>query len=106
MATEEEKRAGQLMEALGNRKSRIVVAALNEYLDNHPNLLSGEHKIQFQLKAVPQDQLEACIRRIVAEHLGSGLPVEKTVDPVQLEPSTVSNDILEMLNDLDCFDMN
>ncbi len=106
METEEEKRAGQLMEVLGNRKSRIVVAALNEYLDNHPDLLSGEHKIQFQLKAVPQDQLEACVRRIVAEHLGSGFPVEKTVDPVRLEPSTVSNDILEMLNDLDCFDMN
>ncbi len=103
MDSEEENRAGQLMEQLGYRKSKIVVAALNEYLENHPDLLTGEHRIQFHLKAVPQEQLEACVRRIVAEHLASGAVVEKTVDPVHTESSAVSADILEMLSDLDYF---
>ena len=36
--TEERVRAGELLERLGNRKSAVVVAALNQYLDQHPQL--------------------------------------------------------------------
>lgn len=102
MDTEEEKRAGGFLEKIGKRKSPILVAAVNEYLDNHPNLLSGEHKIQFQIKGIPQEQLEECVRRIVAEHLG---PAAASVSPAstQEDSKQVSDDILEMLNDLDCF---
>ena len=40
MNTQEELQAGKLLEQLGKRKSPIVVAALNEYLANHPELLT------------------------------------------------------------------
>ena len=36
MESEEQIRAGELLEKLGNGKSTIIVAALNEYLDSHP----------------------------------------------------------------------
>ncbi len=103
METEEECRAGQLLEKLGYRKSKIIVAALNEYMDNHPDLLAGQHKMQFQIKSVSQEQLETCVRRIVAECLGTDLPVEKGVELVKTTSAQVSEDILEMLGDLDYF---
>ena len=38
MKTEEEQRAGELLENMGNKKSPVIVAALNEYLERHPEL--------------------------------------------------------------------
>ena len=39
MGTEEEIRAGDLLENLGNRKSKVLIAALNENIANH-----GSHR--------------------------------------------------------------
>ena len=36
MDTVEERQAGQFLEQLGNRKSPIIVAALNKYLEDNP----------------------------------------------------------------------
>ena len=36
--TEAEQMAGEFLERLGNKKSTIVVAAINEYLASHPQL--------------------------------------------------------------------
>ena len=38
MDTEAENRAGEILEKLGNKKSKILIAALNEYASNHPEL--------------------------------------------------------------------
>lgn len=103
MDTEEERRAGAFLERLGNRKSPIVVIALNELLQNHPELCEDNSKVQFTISGIDPKMLEAKIRQIVEEHLGAG-PI-----PAQIETSTsattqqVSNDILDMLSDLDCF---
>ena len=37
--TEEKIRAGELLERLGNRKSTVVIAALNAYMDVPPRAL-------------------------------------------------------------------
>ena len=39
MDSEENVRAGELLERLGNKKSRVVVAALNALADDHPERL-------------------------------------------------------------------
>lgn len=39
--TERRIQAGELLEQLGNRKSAVVVAALCEYAEKHPELLPG-----------------------------------------------------------------
>ena len=36
--SDEEYRAGEFLEHLGNKKSAVIVAALNEYLTSHPEL--------------------------------------------------------------------
>ena len=51
MSSEEEIRAGELLESLGNKKSKVLIAALNEYVTNHPELESErcELRISYQL---------------------------------------------------------
>ena len=103
MDTEAEQRAGNFLERLGNRKSPFLIATINEYLDNHPELCEEHSKVQFTVSGIDPKMLEAKIRQIVEERLGAG-PI-----PSQAETNTsdtsqqVSNDILDMLSDLDCF---
>ena len=42
MNTVEERQAGQFLEQLGNKKSPIIVAALNKYLEENPGLLDSQ----------------------------------------------------------------
>lgn len=104
MTTQEELQAGKLLEQLGKRKSPIVVAALNEYLVNHPELIEGETKIRFHMAGPDTQALEERIRQLIDERLGAGisLPVrgESLATP---DTKQVSSDIMDMLNDLDCF---
>lgn len=44
--TDEEYRAGEFLEHLGNKKSAVIIAALNEYLLSHPELQSPYCKIE------------------------------------------------------------
>ena len=104
METEAEKQAGTFLERLGNRKSPVIIAAINEYLQNHPELSASQGSVQFNISGVDPRMLEMKIRKLIEERLGSGAPI-----PAQLEENPpeaakqVSNDILDMLSDLDCF---
>lgn len=105
MDTEEEQRAGNFLERLGNRKSSVIVAALNEFLQNHPELCENNSKVQFTIPGIDPRMLEAKIRQIVAEHLGWGITTPSLVGSEPPDTAQqVSNDILDMLNDLDCFE--
>ena len=104
MTTQEELQAGKLLEQLGKRKSPVVVAALNEYLENHPEFHLGETKIQFHLAGPDPQILEEKIRQLIEERLASGVP-----HPIQgiasdaPDPKQVSSDIIDMLSDLEMF---
>lgn len=92
--TEERVRAGELLERLGNRKSAVVVAALNQYLDQHPQLESPAAKVKIQTQAaVSREQL---VREILEERMAA-LP--------QAGPSPEEEDpgISQMLENLDAF---
>lgn len=104
MDTNEEQRAGELLERLGKKKSPVVVAALNEYMVDHPEILAGKGNIQFHLSAPDQQQLENTVRRLVTELLGSGAVVTGAAqDAPPPAAQKVSDDILDMLTDLDMF---
>lgn len=96
METVEEQRAGELLEHLGNKKSPIIVAALNEYLDQHPELSSGKAVIQFRLSTLPPDQLEEKIRQMIEERFGSTVPLQANTSSTTEAVGQVSDDILDI----------
>ena len=62
--SEEQVRAGELLERLGNRKSAVVVAALNDYLDSNPDLQDTHCKIEVKLTpGYNRDGIEEIIQR-------------------------------------------
>lgn len=104
MNTDEEQRAGNLLEQLGKKKSPVVVAALNEYMTNHPEILSGRGDIRLHIAVPDQKHLEDMVRRLVTELIGSGiLPDAKDHTVPTGSVNQVSHDILDMLADLDMF---
>lgn len=103
MNSAEEVAAGELLEQLGNRKSVIVVAALNEYLQKHPEIQARDCKIHVQFSGADQKQLEDIVRRLVEEGL-SGIQITEKMKTENPDASAqVSNDIMDMLSDLDMF---
>ncbi len=98
----EEIRAGELLESLGQKKSVVVVAALNAYMESHPELQAGDSTLQIRFNAVPKKYLEETVRRIVEERL-SCMEIAKAQVQPEHDSDGVSSDILDMLDDLDFF---
>ena len=46
--SKEQIRAGELLERLGNKKSQVIVAALNEYVAKYPELENRECKLEIK----------------------------------------------------------
>ena len=103
--TEPDIRAGEFLEILGNKKSAVVVAALNDYLDRNPELLFRRDNLIIRIEKanmVNRDELEDIIHRIIKEHLacvnsGTHLPVTAENE------DTLREDIALMLDNLDLF---
>ena len=68
--SEDQIRVGELLENRGNRKSTIIVSALTDYINAHPELQSGYSKIEVKVApAFDRNQMERLIRSIVEEKL-------------------------------------
>ena len=113
-------RAGELLEKLGNKKSAVIVAALNEYLDNHPEFETQGLRIRIeQENGISRDKLERLIRTLIQEQLQHNTtepPLKvQTVEESGLIPSSegersndempeaLKEDIAQMLANLDVF---
>ena len=104
MDTAEEQQAGQFLEQLGNKKSPIIVAALNKYLEDNPELVDRRVRVQVHVSVPDPRMLEDKIRQLIEERLSSGVPFPTPTDAnPHANVEQVSADILEMLNDLDSF---
>ena len=101
MGSEDEIRAGELLENLGNKKSKVLIAALNEYMDNHPELQNGSVRINVDISSMPMELLEMKINEILEKRMG-GI---ETVDLHQVKDNgnSVDQDIVDMLDDLELF---
>lgn len=63
LQTDEEYQAGELLERLGNKKSAVIIAALNEYMISHPELQSPYCKIEVKVGSnFSQDRVEQIVR--------------------------------------------
>ena len=102
--TDEEYRAGELLERLGNKKSAVIIAALNEYLASHPELQSPCCKIEVKVGSnLNQSKMEQIIRTIVEEKMAM-LQISGTATPKPEQvPETLEQDVATMLDNLDLF---
>ena len=100
--SEDQIRVGELLENLGNRKSTIIVSALSDYIDTHPELQSDYSKIEVKVaSAFDRSQMERLIRSIVEEKLSE---LQTIADTSMSGPSeALEEDITKMLDNLDMF---
>ena len=102
--SDEEYRAGEFLEHLGNKKSAVIVAALNEYLASHPELQSPYCKIEVKVGSnFNQEKVEQIIRNIVEEKMAM-LQFSGTATPrTERVPEALEQDVATMLDNLDLF---
>lgn len=101
MDSEDEIRAGEILEKLGNKKSKILVAALNEYASNHPewNII---HKTKDRnIISFPMDLLEMKIKEILNRDILVSEVTETT--PTSNICDTLDPNLITMLDDLELF---
>jgi hypothetical protein len=104
--TNEQVQAGELLERLGNRKSTIVVAALNEYIVTHPDLAeSANMKIHVKIEGgIRRDVLEQLIRSLIDERIASGQLLTGSVKTPSVHVQDDLNvDIAAMISNLELF---
>lgn len=77
MNSEQEIRAGEILEKMGNKKSKFLIAAINEYSSNHPELNIGHDNRSHNMVSFPMNLLEIKIREI----LKHDIPASETTEP-------------------------
>lgn len=101
--TESSIRAGELLERLGNKKSVLVVQALNEFIQRNPRIFDEPLRIKVEEQsALSRERLEQMIRDIISEQLSrnsSSVTGSHAVDTANLQ----EDDISQMLSNLDLF---
>lgn len=106
--TEEQVQAGELLEKLGNRKSQIIVAALNEYMISHPELQNPHCKIEVKFTSTSEynrSDIEQLVRALVEEKLTlaqASNVMQKDGD--RTHSSILDEDIATMLENINIFD--
>lgn len=104
----EKRTVGELLEALNNRKSDLVVQAVWEYIQAHPEIVQPGTKVVINVQSTPTDeQMLAKIKRMVEDSIQKKLEGKKLVDnPEQHQdaPNGPSEtDLEDMLANLDIF---
>ena len=100
--TQEHIRVGEVLERLGKRKSSLVVAALGEYLDRHPQWETPEVRIKIeQQSALTREKLEELVRQLVEEKI-TALPRSRQ-EPSPVVGEEADSDISQMLENLELF---
>lgn len=102
--TEEQIRAGEFLERMGNRKSAIVVNAISHYLDANPELSASNTEVKIQVNApVRKKEIESLIRSIIEERLGTMPSASVTVNSSLAVQESLEKDITSMLGNLAMF---
>lgn len=98
--TERRIQAGELLEQLGNRKSAVVVAAICEYAEKHPELLTRPVRAKIHTEyAASRAALEELVRRLVSEQLAR----DGSSSGNHAATTLLDDDIARMLVNLDVF---
>ena len=102
--TGKQREVGDLLERLGNRKSTVVVDAVSEYMQLHPELQGKNSKIEIRISSgITQEKIEQMVRSMVDERLAC---LQMSEAPRREEgplPEALTEDIETMLGNLDLF---
>lgn len=102
--SEEQIRAGEFLERMGNRKSAIVVNAISHYLDANPELSASNTEVKIQVNSpVKKNEIEALIRSIIEERLGAIPSVSAVTDSLPSVQESLEADITSMLGNIAMF---
>ena len=106
--TAEGRKAGELLESYGNRKSMIIVAALNEYLVAHPELDQENCSVEVSVTPlVSPDELERMVRRVVEERISGkqlqNISFDEQEGKGETDLKELETDVSQMLDNLDFF---
>lgn len=102
-------RAGELLENCGYKKSLIIIEALNEYIDNHPELEQDNCEIVI-MKEKSSNSIPENWRDIVKEMIAGYYSAEKIqekedviINEVGTDAFTSDEGISEMLKNMESF---
>jgi len=102
--TAEKVQAGELLKALGSRKSGIIVAALSEYVMSHPEVLPSGSKVKASVgSGLTRVQIETLVRDMIEARLSSSPPISYDTGKPGSSGFTVDSDLDAMLENLECF---
>ncbi len=106
--TEKERRVGEFLERLGNRKSSLIIDVLNDYIEKHPEIETSQGKIKITIAALPsapsRENLEQMVRELINETIAN-MQVSGEIQQVEENIDTISlnENIATMLENLDQF---
>ena len=103
-ASEEKVQVGEFLESLGYKKSGLVVIAVTEYLQGHPEMLASGHKSKVIVRpGLTLEQVRAVVQAMIEEKL-AGRTVERQIsDDSKVGLAVTESDVDEMLSNLDLF---
>ena len=103
-SSEKNHMVGEFLEKIGNQKSAIIVEAVAQYLESHPEINMDCRRIQVKIKPdISWAELEEKIRSIIDEKI-SVAQASGGLENTGSQPIIADADIDEMLHNLDLFD--
>ena len=99
MDTEERILAGELLEKLGNKKSKFVVQLICDYITAHPEIINPKETIKFIINSTPLgDMLTEKIQSIIKTEFAGKITLQQFSDNSDSEQTASSAD--ESINDM------
>lgn len=102
--TPENMQIGELLERLGNKKSRVIISALTEYLQKHPQLSEESCKIEIRATGYDWEKVEEFIRKLIDEKLSSAhISNEIGTGSEKIDKESLEEDVAKMLENINLF---
>ena len=95
---------GELLEKLGNKKSRVIISALTKYLQKHPQLSEESCKIEVGTTGYDWKKVEEFICKLIDEKLSSVQVSNETgMESEKIVKENLEEDVAKMLENINLF---